>query len=99
MYKRLIIKFTEVIIMPKERPKREFRVINIRPRLSKEEVREYMERVAMPVLVKLGMYKEVSADYEPKPIIEIPLDELGEGETIEKLKQFLRDNPNYMAYK
>ena len=68
-------------------------------RMTKEEERAYMEQVAMPVLVKLGMYKEVSEDYVPKPTIEIPPDELGEGKFAEKIKQFLKENPNYMAFK
>lgn len=83
--------------MPRVRPKRVYKVINICTRRTPEEQAKYMEEV-MPIFVKLGLYKIVDENYKPKPIREIPIDEIGDEEGCEKTKQFLRDHPDYMAW-
>ena len=44
----------------------------------------------MPIFVKLGLYKIVDENYKPKPIREIPIDEIGDEAGCEKTKQFLK---------
>ena len=83
-------------MMPRTRKKINYRVINIRPRLTKKEERRYIEEVLMPTFIKLDLYKVVDKDYKPKPIREIPIDELGDD--CESAKQFLREHPEYMAF-
>lgn len=96
-YKRLRIGFTEVIKMPRKPPARQYTVINISPRLTKEEETKYIETI-MPTLIKVMGYKEVTEDYEPKPVTEVPPDKLGNSNAAKKAKEFLKEHPEYMAW-
>ena len=78
--------------MPRVRPKRIYKVINICTRRTPEEQAKYMEEV-MPIFVKLGLYKIVDENYKPKPIREIPIDEIGDEAGCEKDKAVFEGSP------
>ena len=83
---------------PKQPGETKYTVINISPRMTKEEQQQYMEKI-MPTFMKVMGYREVSEDYEPKPVTEVSPDELGDSDSAKKARAFLKEHPDYMAWR
>ena len=79
------------------RASRQYKVINISPRLTDEQKREFIESIA-PALFSVLDAKEVTEDYKPKKPKEIPIEALGDSTGERLAKEFIKANPNYYIW-